>query len=743
MPPDHPTDACRADGTLPALSPVPWSVQDAGDTPATIPSLEAPALPGEGPRPLPRIPGYRVVRELGRGAMGSVYLAWQEDPGREVALKVPHTYLMLESRHRERFLREARAAANLRHPNLCCVLDSGVWGSQLYLAMSYVPGVPLSAVVPREIPEVVRLVRKLALAMGWAHDHGVIHRDLKPTNIIVTPQGEPVVVDFGLAQRLHTGDARLSAPGAVTGTPWYMAPELLNPATDGLSPSSDIYSLGVILYELLTGRVPFDDVDPFVVLQRVVNEPLAPPSHLRPEVDADLERICLRAMDRDPTQRYLTMQEFANALDTYAQGHCAVPPPTALPTRPQIDPTALRFAFARPGERAPVFQGPQDRVFLDVGNDLATGVIDHHQQHASASSTARLVLGHPRLLDRAVIPSRRANAPFTLVLHENPDLDCVASAYLAWVYLTTGEFPPGGELLADYIDQVDSGSLGVTLERPFTLQCAYRQLLVRVFNQTWNARQQAWASLVRHGMDLIAGVLAETLRQNTALDQIDAFAISNVLTDTDRGEVLHDRERYLAKLRDPTCHARHAWVELLDRSYRLTRVPALLARNVQSPDDVTRCVYFKDWARSDASLAGEAPGFVALCIFQGEDTNHVRRCILSVTPESGLSLEGLGELLDNAEAERRIEIHGVDNRVQDPIRGDLLTPRPGYHNADPWYDGRGHRYTILDAPRSGTLLTADEIESLFLRFGRCQKSDTRPIREMLTATAPSAEPSPG
>jgi len=727
MPANHPTDPGKADGTIAAVEPVPWPAQQSADAPSTIPSMEPPTPPMEGPRPLPRIPGYRVVRELGHGAMGTVYLAWQEEPGREVALKVPHPFLVVEQRHRERFLREARAAAGLRHPHLCGVLDVGTWGTQLYLAMTYVPGVPLSAAAPHALADVVRIVGQLARAMQAAHDQGVVHRDLKPTNVIVTPAGEPVVVDFGLALRLHTGDARLSAPGAVTGTPWYMAPELGDGSGDPASPSGDVYALGVILYELLTGRVPFVDADPFAVLRRAANETPPPPSQLRPDVDADLEQICLTAMARRPEDRYPTMAAFAAALEGYAAGQPTIAPASAEPLRPPIDPAALRLAFARLGERAPTFQGPQDRVFLDVGNDLATGVIDHHQQVQSAGSTARLVLAHPRLLDRAVIPSRLATAPFTLVLHENPDLDCVASAYLAWTYLTTGEYPSGGPVLADYVDGVDGGSLGVTVARPFTLQCAYRQLMVRVYNQRWHARQQAWTSLVRHGMDLVGVVAQAAYDRGVSVQDIDAFALSAVLTDADRAEVLRDRDRYLAKLRSPGCHVRRAWLELYDEHGRLTRVPALLARDVQNPDDLDRCVYFKDWARSDAALAGAEPGFVALCVYQGESVEQLRRCILSVTPESGLSLQGLGELLDDAEAERRIEIHGVDNRVRDPVRGEPLAPRPGYRNADPWYDGRSHRYTILDSPRSGTLLTADEIEALFLRFGRCRAADVVPV----------------
>lgn len=724
MPPNHPTDAGLTDGTLPIVDPVPWNVQEVASGAATIPSLDPPAALGtNAPGPPPRIPGYRVVRELGHGAMGTVYLAWSEALSIEVALKVPLPAMLSQTRHRERFLREARAAAQLRHPNLCTVLDSGAWGTQLYLAMNYVPGVPLSAVVPRAIPDVVRLVQKLALALAFAHDKGVIHRDLKPSNVLVTPQGEPVIVDFGLAVRLHAADARLSGPGAVTGTPWYMAPEQVTGQPEDLGPACDIYALGVILYELLAGRVPFDGVDAYEILGRVVREEPAPPSQWRPDIDATLETICLQPLAKKADARFASMQVFAAALEAYLCGRPTPAPVTMPPARPVIEPAALRLAFARPGERAPVFQGPQDRVFLDVGNDLATGVIDHHQQVQAAGSTARLVLAHPRLLERAVVPSRRPSAPFTLVLHESPDLDCVASAYLAWTYLTTGAFPEGGAALADYVDLVDSGAHGVTLERPFTLQCAFRQLMVRVFGQQWNARQQAWRSLVLHGMDLAGAVALAAHSQQVAIEAVDAFATSAVLTDADRQGVLLDRERYLARLADPRCQARRAVLELPDSQGQLVRVPALLARDVQNPDDPERCVYFKDWARSDAANAGGAPGFVALCIFQSEGPDHVRRCILSVTPQSGVSLQGLGELLDNAEAERRIEIHGVDNRMVDPVSGAPLAPRPGYRNADPWYDGRSHQYTILDAPRSGTLLTAEEIEALFLRFGRCARTE--------------------
>jgi hypothetical protein len=137
---------------------------------------------------------------------------------------------------------------------------------------------------------------------------------------------------------------------------------------------------------------------------------------------------------------------------------------------------------------------------------------------------------------------------------------------------------------------------------------------------------------------------------------------------------------------------------------------------VQNAGDPERCLFFKDWARTDAEHSS-AGGFVALSVFHAEGPRQVRRCVLSVRPDAGVSLRGLGALLDEAEAARRREVHGADDRVTDPATGEARPARPGYGNADPWYDGRAHEYTIVDSPRAGTLLTAEEIEETFLRFG--------------------------
>ena len=146
-------------------------------------------------------------------------------------------------------------------------------------------------------------------------------------------------------------------------------------------------------------------------------------------------------------------------------------------------------------------------------------------------------------------------------------------------------------------------------------------------------------------------------------------------------------------------------------------VDTLLVRDVQNLDDPQRCIFFKDWARSDRERSPAGMGFLGLSVFMSKSPRDVRRCILSLTPDSGGSLRGLAELLDRAESDRRQEVYGADDRIIDPLTGARIPGRPGYGNSDPWYDGRAHGLTIVDSPRSGTLLTAEEIEALFLEFG--------------------------
>jgi hypothetical protein len=272
---------------------------------------------------------YRILKRLGQGGMGTVYLAHDPQLDRRVALKVPHIAPGFDSNDAnrqdlDRFYREVRAAATLQHPNLCPVYDQGQIDGIYYVTMAYLKGRPLSALIDRQrlLPHrwVAAAVRTLALALAEAHGHGVIHRDLKPSNIMVVARRHLMIMDFGLAWRVGTEDARLTKHGTILGTPAYMSPEQLSGNLAAIGPRCDIYSLGIILYELLTARRPFEGPTTAVMAQVLFKDP-KPPSVHRPELDSALEAICLQAMAKKPEDRPKTMVELAKALGRYLRSH--------------------------------------------------------------------------------------------------------------------------------------------------------------------------------------------------------------------------------------------------------------------------------------------------------------------------------------------------------------------------------------------------------------------------------------
>ncbi|MFQ5734721.1 MAG: serine/threonine-protein kinase, partial [Planctomycetaceae bacterium] len=261
---------------------------------------------------------YRIVRRLGEGGMGAVYLAHDEQLDRQVALKVPHFAGFRDSNIMERFAREARAAATLDHPNICSVYDVGEIDGIHYLTMAYVPGQTLASLIGGNLsalPQqgVADLVRKLAAALAEAHDHGVIHRDLKPANVMINRRHEPVIMDFGLARREGKQDSQITAEGAVMGTPAYMSPEQVAGDQETIGPASDVYALGVIMYELLTGRRPFEG-SLGEVLSEIATTPAPPLTDFRSDVDPALNRICLKALNKKISDRFANMREFDAAL---------------------------------------------------------------------------------------------------------------------------------------------------------------------------------------------------------------------------------------------------------------------------------------------------------------------------------------------------------------------------------------------------------------------------------------------
>jgi predicted Ser/Thr protein kinase len=266
---------------------------------------------------------YRIVRSLGRGAMGDVYLAEDTQLDRSVALKIPRFTDEADSDLIQRFYREARAAATLRHPNLCPVHDAGQIDGIHYLSMAFIEGRPLYDVLaekgrPPE-REAATIVLKLAKALDAAHTSGVIHRDLKPANIMIDAQQEPIIMDFGLARRTNKEDARLTQSGLVMGSPTYMSPEQVEGDGDKIGPASDIYSLGVIFYELLCGEVPFRGSIASVLGQIITVAPKKPSTIVR-NVDPALEAICLKMLAKRPEDRFGSMREVASALDAYLAG---------------------------------------------------------------------------------------------------------------------------------------------------------------------------------------------------------------------------------------------------------------------------------------------------------------------------------------------------------------------------------------------------------------------------------------
>jgi formylglycine-generating enzyme required for sulfatase activity/predicted Ser/Thr protein kinase len=302
---------------------------------------------------------YRIVKKLGAGGMGTVYLAHDTALGRPVALKVPRFDTDDDAATRRRFLREARAAATIDHPNICPVHDVGEIDGRLYLTMAYVEGQPLTNFVDPAAPmpavAAADLVRRLALALALAHARGVIHRDLKPSNIVVKADGEPVILDFGLARMATAEQSRLTEKGAVMGTPSYMAPEQARGENDAIGPHTDVYALGVILYELLTGQPPFRGAWALVIMQILTERP-EQPSQLRSDLDPGLEAVCLKAMAKEVANRYATMNQLADALADWL-GEAAARPTVAANAAADAPPTkpAPRRFSRKVGSWATIF----------------------------------------------------------------------------------------------------------------------------------------------------------------------------------------------------------------------------------------------------------------------------------------------------------------------------------------------------------------------------------------------------
>ncbi len=307
-----------------------------GDSGATLPlpsagmasnaTLESPSVgptidPVTG-REIPYVSGYDILGELGRGGMGVVYKARQRKLNRLVALKMVLAGGHAGPEQLARFQIEAQAVAALQHPNIVQIYEVGESDSLPHFSLEYVDGAPLDKALagkPQVPKDAARLLETLSHAMHFAHQHGIVHRDLKPANILVSSEGVPKITDFGLAKQLE-GDSSQTKEGALMGTPSYMAPEQARGEFKDLGPAADVYSLGAMLYEMLVGRPPFLGATPFETIFQVIKEEPVPPSRLIPKLPQDIETICLKCLQKEPSKRYATAELLAEDCRRFVSG---------------------------------------------------------------------------------------------------------------------------------------------------------------------------------------------------------------------------------------------------------------------------------------------------------------------------------------------------------------------------------------------------------------------------------------
>ena len=380
---------------------------------------------------------YDVGRTLGSGGMGEVYLARDRVLGRDVALKVLRTQYAGDSEFAERFKREARSAASLSHPNIVQIYDRGdTEDGSSYIAMEYVPGGTLKEKIVGDGPLGTRgaaaLGAQVAAALGAAHERGMVHRDIKPQNVLLTDRGDAKVADFGIARA--GSSVTISRTGSVLGTAGYMSPEqaLGKPAT----PKSDLYSLGVVLFEALTGELPYTADNPIAVSMKHVNEPVRPPGEIDPTIPEGMNALVTRLMAKDPEDRYATADELADDLWKISRGR----EPTAAPvaaatgaaatTRPQRAPVAAssptrRAPAARPSpvrrrrRRIPwvlilvaailLFLGALGILRSVMGPDFANGWFDFlgEDNNPQAGPSAPQTVSVPRVVGLTTVEARQ------------------------------------------------------------------------------------------------------------------------------------------------------------------------------------------------------------------------------------------------------------------------------------------------------------------------------------------------
>src|SRR6184192_2382449 len=304
---------------------------------------------------------YRILRKLGTGGMANVYLAEDEVLGRRVAIKILNDRHAGDDQFVERFRREAKNAASLSHPNIVSIYDRGEAEGTYYIAMEYLDGRSLKELIisrgSAPVRTAIEYTRQILGAIGFAHRHGIVHRDIKPHNVRVGPEGRLKVTDVGIAR---SGASQMTEVGSIIGTAQYLSPEQARGAP--VDQRSDVYSVGIVLYEMLTGQVPFTGDTPLEIAMKHLSEVPVPPSEKRPDVPEDLDNIVLRALAKDPEDRYQTAEDMAADLARVQRGlpvsSETAEAATAVLSGSGVIAAAPTSVITRPSQVAPVRSAP-------------------------------------------------------------------------------------------------------------------------------------------------------------------------------------------------------------------------------------------------------------------------------------------------------------------------------------------------------------------------------------------------
>lgn len=360
------------------------------------PPSRSDAAPSSSLIDLPTIPRYEILERLGEGSSAVIFRAMDRELRRPVALKIQRPGPARSEVGRERFRREAQTVAGLAHPHIVMIHDAGEAGGHAYLVMELVEGRPLSALLAEgkhDLRALLVILEKAARGVAAAHQKGIVHRDLKPSNILVTSSGDPKVADFGLAH-LVDSTSQLTRTGSSLGTPLYMSPEQVEGRAGGITPRTDVYSLGAVLYEVLTGRAPHSGETIMEIYGRIVGEDPVPPKSLNPKVPDDLQTIVLKCLEKDPARRYSHAQELAEDLGRVLAGE-------PIQARP-VGPLVRLFRRLRRSRLARAAAVVAAAVVLVAGGVALTG--------REKSRRLNLLRDHARTSLEAVLKLRRAGA---------------------------------------------------------------------------------------------------------------------------------------------------------------------------------------------------------------------------------------------------------------------------------------------------------------------------------------------